>query len=504
MTTTLVILDGWGHRIESKDNAINNANTPNLNSIYKKHQHRLIASSGKAAGLPDGQMGNSEVGHITIGSGRIVPQSLTRIDNAIADGSFHTNSQYLNAIGNANKNSACVHLIGMLSDGGVHSHQNHIFEFLKLATNKKAKVALHLITDGRDTAPNSALNFIDELLKYTNGNDNIKIASVTGRFFSMDRDNRWQRTQQAYNAIVNSVAKYTYNSIAEAIEAGYNRGESDEFISPSIIEKQAITAADSIVFINFRADRARQLTYSLVDKKFDKFEVNKNIFDCYFAASTNYDESLNINCAFDNISLKNNLGEYLANSGKTQLRIAETEKYAHITYFFSSGIEQKFKGENRILVNSPDVKTYDLQPEMSAYAVVAKVCDAIANNKYDFIVVNLANADMVGHTGIYEAAITAAEVIDDCIGKIYAATTSSNNQCFITADHGNLEQMYDENSQQAHTSHTTNPVPLIYFGRDNLKFDTEYAGGLCDIAPTILFAMNLEKPKEMQGRSLLK
>ena len=503
MTTTLVILDGWGQAPHSSDNAIHHGTTPNLDGIYRQYPHRLIECSGEAAGLPAGQMGNSEVGHITIGSGRIIDQSLTRIDKAIDSGSFHNNTHYLSAIQRAEKLGGKVHIIGMLSDGGVHSHINHILAFIDLCAEHKASAVLHLITDGRDTPPQSAKQYLEILENHIAQLTNIHIASVSGRYYAMDRDQRWDRIEAAYLAIVESRSQHRASSSYNAVEQGYKRGENDEFIQPTIVNASPVTCDDSIVFMNFRADRARHITEAITAKKFTHFKRNFAAYDCPFIATTNYDSKLNLRYAFKAISLKNNLGEYLSSLGKTQLRIAETEKYAHVTYFFSGGSDKPFIGETQELISSPKVATYDLQPEMSAYTVVEKIVSAINSCTYDLIVANLANGDMVGHSGNYDAALKAVAVIDDCVGSIKTATISTNNQCFITADHGNIEDMFDTENQQPHTAHTSNPVPFIYISNQNYVFKDDIVGGLRDIAPTILDAMGLAKPKEMEGQSLL-
>lgn len=502
--TMLMILDGFGENTNKDGNAIEIAKTPNIDKLMKKFPTTDIHTSGLAVGLPEGQMGNSEVGHTNIGAGRVVYQELTRITKSIEDGEFFSNQEFLSAIENCQKNHSKLHIMGLLSDGGVHSHMRHLMALLELAKRKGVEdVYVHCFLDGRDTPPASAENYLIKLEEKMKEKGIGKIATISGRFYSMDRDKRWQRIQKAYDAIVNGEGEKATTPII-AIESSYQKEVFDEFVEPTVIyngDKPVATIEDndSVIFYNFRPDRAREITRAIVDKDFNEFETKK--MNLYFVCFTQYDETMpNVHVAFKPQSLKNTLGEYLSNNGLTQLRIAETEKYAHVTFFFNGGEEKQYKGEDRILVPSPKVETYDLKPEMSAYEVTEKVCEAIQSEKYNCIILNYANPDMVGHTGNLDAAVKAIETIDECVGKVVEEVKKKNGVLLITADHGNAEQMIDYKTGEPHTAHTTNPVPLILVGMENIKLAE---GKLADLAPTMLDIMGLPKPEEMTGTSLL-
>ena len=507
-TTMLMILDGFGINEQEEGNAVKLAETPNIDSLMKKYPTTKIKPSGLAVGLPEGQMGNSEVGHTNIGAGRIVYQELTRITKSIEDGDFFSNEEFIKAIENCKKNNSKLHILGLLSDGGVHSHNRHLYGLLELAKRRDFEnVYVHCFLDGRDTPPASAENYIMELQEKMKEKGVGKIASISGRFYSMDRDKRWQRIKKAYDALVNGVG-VKYANVINAIENSYQKEVFDEFVEPTVITSAdgetpiaKIEENDSIIFFNFRPDRAREITRAIVDKDFKEFETKK--IKTYFVCFTSYDETMpNVHIAFKKEQIKNTLGEVLSNKGLTQLRIAETEKYAHVTFFFNGGEEKQYKGEDRILVPSPKVETYDLQPEMSAYEVTEKVIDAILSQKYDCIILNYANPDMVGHTGSLEAAIKAVEAIDECVGKVVKAIEQTHGNVIITADHGNCEQMIDYATGDPHTAHTTNLVPMILVSENqNIKLKSE--GKLADLAPTILDLMNIKKPQEMTGETLL-
>ena len=502
--TVLIILDGWGHREDVQDNAIANAHTPNWHALQAKHPHTLISTSGMDVGLPEGQMGNSEVGHMSLGAGRIVYQNISRINKAIEDGDFFTNPAYCQAIEKAIAADKAVHILGLLSPGGVHSHEDHIQAMIKMAADKGAKaIYVHPILDGRDTPPRSAEAYLQTLEKCCAAN-NAAIASVIGRYYAMDRDNRWDRVEKAYNLFSQAHSEYSAETAADALAAAYARDENDEFVAATTIEGgAAIAEGDAVIFMNFRADRAREITRAFVDDNFDAFERGEKLALADFVMTTEYAESIKTSCAFRPEKLKNVLPQYLADNGKTQLRIAETEKYAHVTFFFSGGREDLYEGEERILVPSPDVATYDLQPEMSAPEVTEKLVAAIKSGRFDTIICNFANGDMVGHTGVYEAAIKAVETLDDSIKQVADAVLEMNGHCLITADHGNCEQMMDYDSGQAHTQHTTELVPLMYVSNNSNVSLTERGGRLADIAPTILDLMGMEQPAEMTGHSLI-
>lgn len=501
----LIIMDGFGESKIVEGNAVLNAKTPNLDKIVENNPHTLINASGLDVGLPDGQMGNSEVGHTNIGAGRIVYQDLTRVSKSINDGDFFKNEVLLQAMNNAKDHS--LHLMGLLSDGGVHSHIDHLKGILKMAKENGVKnVFVHAFTDGRDVAPRSALEFIADVEDYMKELGVGKFASISGRYYAMDRDKRWERVELAYNAMVKGEGN-TATSAKEAIEKSYADDKNDEFVVPTVIVENdqpvgTIKEGDSIIFGNFRPDRAREITRAIVDTDFAGFE-RPNI-KTFFVCLTTYDITIkNVNVAFKPQSLENTLGEYLAKNNKTQLRTAETEKYAHVTFFFNGGVEEPNEGEDRLLVPSPKVATYDLQPEMSADELTEKVLAKIDEDKYDFIVLNYANPDMVGHTGVVEAAIKAVETVDTCVGKIVDKIVSKGGCALITADHGNAELMQDPETKTTITAHSTNPVPFIVVGEEAKSMKLKEGGRLSDIAPTVLDMMNLEKPEEMTGESLI-
>jgi 2,3-bisphosphoglycerate-independent phosphoglycerate mutase len=502
--TMLMILDGFGENTNEKGNAIKIANTPNIDKLMKLCPTTDIFTSGLNVGLPDGQMGNSEVGHTNIGAGRIVYQELTRITKSIEDGDFFSVPEFDEAVENCKKNNSSLHIMGLLSDGGVHSHIRHLYALLELAKRKGIEnVYVHAFLDGRDTPPASAENYITKLEEKMKEKEIGKIASISGRFYAMDRDKRWERVGKCYNALVNGEG-IKAQSATSAIEASYQKEIFDEFVEPTLICNgdtpiATIKENDSVIFFNFRPDRARELTRSLVDNNFDGFETKT--LNLYFVCMTQYDETMpNVHIAFKPTALKNTFGEYISNLGMTQLRIAETEKYAHVTFFFNGGEEKQYNGEDRILVPSPKVETYDLKPEMSAYEVTEKVVEAILSKKYNAIILNYANPDMVGHTGNLDAAVKAIETIDECVGKVVDAIEQVNGVLLITADHGNAEQMIDYKTGEPHTAHTTNPVPLILVGMNDVSLKT---GKLADLAPTMLDIMGLSKPEEMTGESII-
>jgi len=498
-----MILDGFGHSDRPEYNAIHAANTPVYDRLRATQPHGLISGSGMDVGLPDGQMGNSEVGHMNLGAGRVVYQDFTRVTKAIRDGEFFENPAICAAVDQAVAAGKAVHIMGLLSDGGVHSHQDHIVAMVELAARRGAeKIYLHAFLDGRDTPPRSAQASI-ELLDATFARlGKGRIASLIGRYFAMDRDNRWDRVEQAYNLIVDGQGQFRADSAVAGLQAAYARDESDEFVKATVIgEPVRVEDGDAVVFMNFRADRARELTRAFVEQDFAGFARQRVPQLAGYVMLTQYAASIDAPCAFAPEPLTNVLGEYLANNGKTQLRIAETEKYAHVTFFFSGGREEPFPGEERILIPSPNVATYDLQPQMSAPEVTDRIVDAIENQRYDVIIVNYANGDMVGHTGVFEAAVKAVECLDECMGRIVAALEKVGGEALITADHGNVEQMEDEVTGQAHTAHTCEPVPFIYVGKRNVSI--REGGVLADVAPTMLKLLGLPQPKEMTGTSII-
>ena len=504
----LTIMDGFGFNAEINGNAITLAKTPNLDEIFKNCATTQIGASGMDVGLPDGQMGNSEVGHTNIGAGRVVYQELTRITKSIQDGDFFENTAFLNAVENCKKNDSALHLMGLLSDGGVHSHIEHLFGLVQLAKiNGLERVYIHALLDGRDVSPTSAADFIDTLNAKLQEIGCGKIATVLGRFYGMDRDNRWERVSKAYSALVLGEGVHT-DDAAAAVRKSYEIKDedgkfiTDEFVLPTVVSgTERIKTNDSVIFFNFRPDRAREITRTFVDDDFAGFERIGGRQKVYYVCMTQYDASMpNVDVAFKPESLENTLGEFLAKNGLTQLRIAETEKYAHVTFFFNGGREVMFEGEDRTLINSPKVATYDLQPEMSAYEVCDKVCLAIESRKYDVIILNFANCDMVGHTGFFDAAVKAVETVDECVGKVMESTLSVGGIMLLTADHGNADRMLDTDGSPF-TAHTTNPVPFSVIGT---KCELREGGRLCDIAPTIIKLLDLEQPKEMTGISIIK
>ncbi len=502
--TMLMILDGFGNNENEDGNAIKLANTPNIDKLMKTCPTTNIYTSGLQVGLPDGQMGNSEVGHTNIGAGRIVYQDLTRITKSIESGDFFSIPELVEAIENCKKNNSKLHILGLLSDGGVHSHIRHLYAILELAKRKDFEnVYVHCFLDGRDTPPASGESYITQLQEKMKEKGVGKIASICGRFYAMDRDKRWQRVNKAYDAMVRGIGNKAKTAIS-AIEESYQKEIFDEFIEPTIMcsgDKPVATIGknDSVIFYNFRPDRAREITRALVDDEFNEFETEK--LDLYYVCFTQYDETLpNVKIAFKPEVLANTFGEYISKKGLKQLRIAETEKYAHVTFFFNGGEEKQYPGEDRILVPSPKVETYDMKPEMSAEEVTEKVIEAIKSEKYDCIILNYANPDMVGHTGSLTAAIKAVETIDTCVQKVVNEIKNKQGVLLITADHGNAEQMIDYKTGEPHTAHTTNNVPLILVGIDGVKLEE---GKLADLAPTMLDIMGLEKPAEMTGKSLI-
>lgn len=506
--TILMILDGYGLNDNKEGNAVAAANTPNICKLMKEYPFVKGYASGLSVGLPDGQMGNSEVGHLNMGAGRIVYQELTRITKEINDGVFFENQALLKAIENCKNNNSDLHLFGLLSDGGVHSHNTHLYAILELAKKQGLNnVYVHAFLDGRDTAPTSGKGFTQELEDTMTEIGVGKVATVIGRYYVMDRDNRWDRVEMAYNAMVLGEGEKV-SSAVEGIQDSYDADKNDEFVLPSVVmdgDKPTATIKDndSVIFFNFRPDRAREITRAFCDKDFNGFERKKGFLNLTYVCFTDYDKTIdNKIVAFDKIALTNTFGEFLAEHGKTQARIAETEKYAHVTFFFNGGVEVPNEGEDRILVKSPKVATYDLQPEMSAYEVSDKLVEAITSDKYDVIIVNFANPDMVGHTGIEEAAEKALEAVDHCVGKAYEALLSVDGQMFICADHGNAEQLVDYETKTPFTAHTTNPVPFILVNYDK-DYTLREGGCLADIAPTLIEMMGMKQPEAMTGQSLL-
>jgi 2,3-bisphosphoglycerate-independent phosphoglycerate mutase len=505
-STILIVLDGWGHRAETDNNAIYHASTPVWNDFLQTRPHTLIETSGMAVGLPDGQMGNSEVGHTTLGAGRVVYQNLTRITKAIQDGDFFTNPVYCQAVDATIATGKAVHILGLLSPGGIHSHEDHIFAMIKLAVQRGARqVYVHAFLDGRDTPPKSALASVEAADQQLRAAGVGRVATLCGRYYAMDRDNRWERVQLAYDLLTLAKGASRAARASEGLQQAYDRGETDEFVKPVVIanagEKPVVVDdGDSIIFMNFRADRAREITHAFVDEIFDGFARQRQPRLASFVMSTEYESNLNIPCAFAAANLRDSIGEYVSGLGLTQLRIAETEKYAHVTFFFSGGREECYTGEDRVLIASPKVATYDLQPEMSAPELTERLIEAIRGGQYDLIVCNYANGDMVGHTGVFAAAVKAAEAVDICLGKVAQAIRETGAQCLITADHGNVEMMLDENNEP-HTQHTVGPVDLIYLGERKLSLVKN--GTLADVAPTLLSLMGLSQPAEMTGRSLV-
>lgn len=504
----LMVLDGYGLNDRTEGNAIAMANTPVMDKLMKECPFQKGYASGLAVGLPDGQMGNSEVGHMNIGAGRIIYQDLTRITKDIEDGTFFKNEELLEAMENCKKNDSDLHLFGLLSDGGVHSHLSHVYGLLEMAKQQGvSKVYVHAFLDGRDTPPASAKGFVETLENKMAEIGVGKVASLSGRYYAMDRDNNWDRVEKAYDSLVTGDG-IKAESATQALQESYDNGKTDEFVEPTVICKDGqplslVKANDSVIFFNFRPDRAREITHAFRDAEFDGFAREKKL-DLVYVCFTDYDETITDKLvAFKKEGITNTLGQYLADHGKTQVRIAETEKYAHVTFFFNGGVEEPNQGEDRVLVPSPkDVATYDLKPQMSAYEVCDKLVNAIKSDKYDVIIINFANPDMVGHTGVESAAIKAIEVVDECVGRAVEALKEVDGVMFICADHGNAEQLVDYETGEPWTAHTTNPVPFILVNADP-SYKLREGGALCDIAPTLLELMGMEQPKEMTGKSLL-
>ena len=507
-TTLLIVLDGFGHAEPAPDNAISTADTPVWDRLWREAPHTLISGSGLDVGLPRGQMGNSEVGHMNLGAGRVVYQELTRISRDVESGAFAENPVLAAAADAAAAGGGTVHLLGLLSPGGVHSHEDHVVAMARAAAARGAqRVLVHAFLDGRDTPPRSAKpsleNMDAELTRLGVG----RVASLVGRYFAMDRDQRWDRVERAWKLLVDGEAPFRAETAVAGLEAAYERDENDEFVQPTTIHgvdeaPARIADGDVVIFMNFRADRARQLARAFVDDAFDGFARPHRPQLARFVTLTRYADDLDAPCAYAPTALDNTLGEYLAGLGRTQLRIAETEKYAHVTFFFNGGREEPFDAEDRVLVPSPKVATYDLKPEMSAPEVTDRLVEAIRSRRYDLVVCNYANGDMVGHTGVFDAAVRAVETLDACLGRVIAALEETGGQCLVTADHGNVEQMSDASTGQAHTAHTSEPVPLVYVGPRPVRM-AEGGGNLADVAPTLLRLMDLPPPEEMTGHALV-
>ena len=504
----LMILDGLGYREDPEANAVAAARLPVLDGLWHDYPHTLIQASAASVGLPSGQMGSSEVGHLNIGAGRVVYQEYARVNRAIEDGSFYTNHELIAAVDAAKANGGAVHIMGLLSDGGVHSHQSHIEAMVKLAVDQGAsRVFVHAFLDGRDTAPQSAHRYIKRLHKHMAEVGGGRIATVIGRYYAMDRDRRWQRVQEAYDLLTQGRG-HTARGATEAVDMAYERGETDEFVrGTAIVDDQGepigtIGDGDSVVFMNFRSDRARQITQPFIEPDFDKFERAVVPELSHFVCLTEYNDAFDVPIAFPPQRLKKIFGEYLAERGLRQLRIAETEKYAHVTFFFNGGEETPFPGEDRILIHSPQVGTYDQQPEMSAHELTDEVIKAIDTGTYDVIVMNYANADMVGHSGDFDATVAALEAVDECVGRVVESVQAHGGELLVTADHGNAEQMADPDTGKPHTAHSTNPVPFVYVGHRSVRMAE--TGALEDVAPTMLHLMGLPQPDEMSGHALVR
>ncbi|WP_017443841.1 2,3-bisphosphoglycerate-independent phosphoglycerate mutase [Gayadomonas joobiniege] len=504
----LIIMDGWGYSENPENNAILAANTPNLDRLWKDYPSTLISGSGLDVGLPNGQMGNSEVGHVNLGAGRIVYQDFTRITKDIEDKTFSQNAALSNAVDSAVAAGKAVHIMGLASPGGVHAHSDHIKAMIEMAAEKGAEqIFVHAFTDGRDTAPRSAeapLAELDETLAKTGKG---RVASLIGRYYAMDRDKRWDRVQACYDLLTQGKAEFTANSAVAGLQAAYERDENDEFVKATAVvdadgQVAKVEDGDAVIFMNFRADRAREITRAFVDTDFDGFEraVTPKLSD--FVMLTQYAADIKASCAYPPEDLVNVMGEWLEKHNKTQLRISETEKYAHVTFFYSGGREDEFNGEERILIPSPQVATYDEQPEMNSVLLTDKLVEAIKSQKFDAIICNYPNGDMVGHTGVFDAAVKACEAVDTAIGRVIEALAEVGGECLITADHGNAEQMVNPQTGQAHTAHTSEPVPFIYYGR-NAKV-AKQNGVLSDVAPTMLHLMGMEQPAEMTGQPIMK
>ena len=507
--TALIVMDGFGLSDIKEGNAIAQANTPNFDKYWNTYPHAYMHASGLDVGLPEGQMGNSEVGHLNLGAGRIVYQEFTRISKAIKEGSFFINPALVGAIENVKKHNSKLHLMGLVSDGGVHSHIEHLYALIELAKQHDLpQVYIHCFMDGRDVPPASGKSYIitleEKLRQYEFG----KIATVMGRYYSMDRDKRWDRTKKAYDAMVLGEGEWAESAV-KAMEQSYNADETDEFVRPTVVKENGkpvttIGPNDSIIFFNFRPDRARQLTRSFIEPDFNEFERKNGYFPVYFVSMTQYDETFtNIHVAYEPQTLTNTFGEYISKLGKTQLRIAETEKYAHVTFFFNGGVEYPNEGEERVLIPSPKVATYDQKPSMSAFEVTDEVIKRIESGKYDVIILNYANCDMVGHTGVMNAAVEAVEAVDQCLGRVVEAIRATGGKVIITADHGNAEKMIDYDTGEPHTAHTNNPVPVILVDDSQKDVKLRQGGRLADIAPTLLDLMGLEKPEDMTGETLI-
>lgn len=503
-TKILLILDGWGHSETIENNAIAQAKTPVWDRFNQEFQHSLILTSGEQVGLPGEQMGNSEVGHLNLGAGRVVKQDFTRIQNEIQNGDFFRNPTLRNSLEYANENNKAVHIMGLLSDGGVHSHEDQLHGMLEMAKKYDCQgVYLHIFTDGRDCTQKSAKKYIQKLEDKIVNLGVGEIATIIGRYFSMDRDNRWSRIRCAYELISKGKSKFLARTAMDAIDQAYARGETDEFIQSTVINAPVvINEGDVLIFMNYRADRARQITQAFTDENFQGFSRGTFVSN-QFVCLTEYKKDFNLPVAYPSSKLNNVLGEYLADLGMTQLRIAETEKYAHVTFFLNGGVERPFNGEDRVLIPSPEVATYDLQPEMSAFELTDALVENIESQKYDLIICNFANTDMVGHSGMLDAAIKAVEAVDACLGLIYQAIKSIDGEMLITADHGNVEQMFNLETHEVHTAHTNNPVPLIFVSSREATIAEPCKGALSDIAPTLLAMMGVDQPNEMTGKSLL-
>jgi 2,3-bisphosphoglycerate-independent phosphoglycerate mutase len=503
----LLILDGFGYSLNKENNAIAMAATPCWDKLQRDCPTTLLSCSGTVVGLPDGQMGNSEVGHVHIGTGRYVPQDFSKVNDAIVDGSFYANPVLCRAVDLAKEKNKALHIMGLLSPGGVHSHEDQIIAMIELAAKRGLdKIYLHAFLDGRDVPPKSATTSLELLEAKFKALGVGRIVSIVGRFYAMDRDNRWDRVKQGYDLIAKGEGAFRADSALLGLAAAYDRGETDEFVLPTAIldeYQQAVELdpEDSVVFMNFRSDRAREISLALTSTSFDAFDRNRAPHSGYYCTLTEYQQDFDYDVAYPPTDLRNCLGEYLSKLGMTQLRLAETEKFAHVTFFLNGGIDAAFPGEDRILVPSPNVRTYDLQPEMNSAEVTDNLVTAITGGQYDVIICNYANCDMVGHTGIIDAAVLAVQAVDACLQRIVDALKSVGGQMLITADHGNIEQMCDKVTGQPHTAHTINPVPLVYVGGDK---SLDVGGSLSDLAPTVLFMLGVEQPVEMTGRSLIK
>lgn len=509
--TALLILDGFGYRKEKEGNAIKTDGVANIKALWDSYPHTLLQASGMDVGLPAGQMGNSEVGHLNIGAGRIVYQEFTRISKSIDDGEFFQNPAFLGAVENCKKHDSALHLMGLCSDGGVHSHLTHLYALVKLAKDHGlTKVFVHCFMDGRDVPPTSGKGYVEQVDAKLKELGVGRIATVMGRYYAMDRDNRFERVEKAYAALTYGEG-LTASSAAEAMQQSYDAGVTDEFVVPTVVltdgkPTATIQAQDSVIFYNFRPDRAREISRAYIFEDFDGFERKNGFFPLYYVSMTQYDKTFegHLQIAFKPQSMHNTLGEYLAKMGKTQLRIAETEKYAHVTFFFNGGVEAPNEGEDRALIASPKVATYDLKPEMSAYEVTDEAVRRIESGKYDVMILNFANCDMVGHTGVMDAAVAAVHAVDSCVRMVVEAIQKTGGRCIITADHGNAEYMWDEKAQVPFTAHTTNPVPCILVDDSRKSVELREGGRLCDLAPMLLDLMELPVPQEMTGKTLIK